>query len=1409
MSNNTATPLISHGTFTGAYQKAAATSAVIQVNVFSDTSGILHIQQSANGFFTQNDLSFVYDTAGTAKIFETPLALANYRITYTNTSGRTQSYLYIQTIDRTIPATDIDIRLLSGQTDSALMFAFDPQTGVKVPLHCDSSGNLGISANVSVSLDHTSDSVAVWGAEANGTQQILLTDASGRLLVVTDSGPGDVTNISGQVDVMNFPPPVTDVSASITNWLDASGLHVEVNNFPAFPTVQDISGDVRVMNLLDLSGLHVVIDNFPEPTAIQEVSGNVNVMNWGDASGLFVEITNFPAFPAVQDISGDVRVMNLLDLSGLHVVIDNFPEPTEIQEVSGNVNVMNWGDASGLFVEITNFPAFPAVQDISGDVRVMNLLDLSGLHVTIDNFPEPPGGVQEISGNVAVMNWGDASGLYVTVTNPSSSVTADISGQTVVINANAYSSSMFLTGNVTQVQYNQIYGTITGNPANDTRFLTDVTAGDKFYIYKDYQLLFLGTVQIVFTNYQLQLVDLDNGIFVGSFPYTNQLQYTKQVPSLDFDNNTLVNITNKVLTTTGTITGQVDALCTVTNFPAPVVDVSATIVNWLDASGLHVEVNNFPAFPTVQDISGDVRVMNLLDLSGLHVVIDNFPEPTEIQEVSGNVNVMNWGDASGLYVEITNFPAFPTVQDISGDVRVMNLLDLSGLHVVIDNFPEPTEIQEVSGNVNVMNWGDASGLFVEITNFPAFPTVQDISGDVRVMNLLDLSGLHVVIDNFPEPTEIQEVSGNVNVMNWGDASGLFVEITNFPAFPAVQDISGTITEVNSADILTEVTSINGKITTCNTSDISGTVFISNFPAPATDISATILNFPSVQDISGSVITSATNSSMTMYGSGYEPNSFLSGVAKITNTDVSGIATQFLSQVAEGDNFWIVNENERAVFIGVVATIQSNTQLTLVASAGLTYSFTYYRIVVNLVEANVPLQLNPVGDSLRTYVAGGFITESNSADILTEVTSINGKITTCDTSDISGTVFISNFPASTTDISATILNFPSVQDISGSVITKAIDNAGISRTLKCDPTGILNVSGTIGLKAAFSSTNGNLVNLFTDSNSRLVCSAMTQALDSTNTARTLLCDASGTRGILNVNNYPQGTTNVSGSVLLATGTNSIGTVGLNTGTNSIGKVGLNAGTESIGTVNISGQTVITSATSSSMAMYASGLESYTPLEGSLIYITGVDISGVGTLFSSELTNGDEFWVIANGSPLLWGEIASVQNDFGATLVSSRGSYAPALGDEVFLVKNAVVANKPVKLDFDDNLLVNVVSGSVNITNTIETIKTVADISGGTAITVSSTPIRLTSWTPSNQGGSGTIAFYKFYNKVGATSSDTPVFTYPVTSSANNTIAPIRFYNYTFDTALSVRATAGFDASNTTAPTGRQISNFFYS
>ena len=239
--------------------------------------------------------------------------------------------------------------------------------------------------------------------------------------------------------------------------------------------------------------------------------------------------------------------------------------------------------------------------------------------------------------------------------------------------------------------------------------------------------------------------------------------------------------------------------------------------------------------------------------------------------------------------------------------------------------------------------------------------------------------------------------------------------------------------------------------------------------------------------------------------------------------------------------------------------------------------------------------------------------------------------------------------------------------------------------------------------------------------------------------------------------------------------------------------LPAGTNHIGTVDISS--------------IASGVESFTPLTGTLQNISGLDVSGQDTLFSSELVYGDEFWIIINGAPFLWGVIAAVSNNTSATLVTSKGDYSLTLTDTIILAKNLVVVNKPLQLDILDNLRVNVIAGSVTVNNTIDTIRTFTDISAGTSTTISSTPIRLTAWTPTNLGGSGSVCYYKFYDKVNATSSDTPLFTYPITTSLNNTLTPIKFYNYTFTPALSVRATGAYDANSNAVPTGRQISNFF--
>jgi len=299
----------------------------------------------------------------------------------------------------------------------------------------------------------------------------------------------------------------------------------------------------------------------------------------------------------------------------------------------------------------------------------------------------------------------------------------------------------------------------------------------------------------------------------------------------------------------------------------------------------------------------------------------------------------------------------------------------------------------------------------------------------------------------------------------------------------------------------------------------------------------------------------------------------------------------------------------------------------------------------------------------------------------------------------------------------------------------------------------------------------------------------------------------------------------------------------------------------GTTDISG-TVITSATTSSMMMYASGFEQpVTLLTGKIAEISGTDVSGDGTLFTDQVAIGDNFWIVINGIPQLWGVVDTRPSDTLLTLVTSFGNL-PNTDTNYYCAVNLVEENKPLLLDAYGDLRVNVVNklldvavsgtiavnvndplpagtnsigkvdisgqtvkvnisgetvvlgtgsntiGKVNSYTTPASIVTFYDVSAGTGVPVSSSPVTLVSWSPTNLGTLGSIVYYKFYNKIGAISSDTPLFTYPIVSSGNNTIASIPLYNLTFSTACSVRATANFLSNDTTIPNGIQISNFFY-
>jgi hypothetical protein len=574
--------------------------------------------------------------------------------------------------------------------------------------------------------------------------------------------------------------------------------------------------------------------------------------------------------------------------------------------------------------------------------------------------------------------------------------------------------------------------------------------------------------------------------------------------------------------------------------------------------------------------------------------------------------------------------------------------------------------------------------------------------------------------------------------------------------------------------------------------------------------------------------------MMMYASGFEqPVTTLTGkIAEISGTDVSGDGTLFVTEVAIGDNFWIVINGNPQLW-GVVDTRPSDTLLTLVTSFGnLPNTDTNYYFAVNLVEANKPLLLDAYGDlrvnvvnKLLDVAVSGTVTEVNSAAIAASVASIDGKITVCNTSDISGTVFISNLPAPATDISATILNFPAVQDISGNVNLYALKPTFIYTQL----------AGEFSFQAYNSFCDGSGTAFLSDFNVDDLVYYVPSIGEPAILLGTVLSISEDVGMYLTgttisdtlITNYGSGVTTIAPTALVThTGTDflSVAVEGTVTEVNSAAILadvsGINGKITACDTGNV---TVNAFGTSIKAESIAGGLaDVYSDANGYLINRLAGQLGNNGGLFTSNACpiqadlSGCVFTKMFGTDTSGYDVPVSVDN-FGVVNTSSllRAS------DSYTGVSRNLIA------DANGILFVNTfpqgttnVSGQVVLatgTNTIgkvysytnpASIITLFDVSAGTGLTVSSSPVTLTAWSPTNLGATTTVCYYKFYNKVGATSSDTPVFTYPVTSSANNTITSIPLYNLTFSVACSVRATLNYAANDTTVPTGRQISNVLY-
>jgi hypothetical protein len=102
------------------------------------------------------------------------------------------------------------------------------------------------------------------------------------------------------------------------------------------------------------------------------------------------------------------------------------------------------------------------------------------------------------------------------------------------------------------------------------------------------------------------------------------------------------------------------------------------------------------------------------------------------------------------------------------------------------------------------------------------------------------------------------------------------------------------------------------------------------------------------------------------------------------------------------------------------------------------------------------------------------------------------------------------------------------------------------------------------------------------------------------------------------------------------------------------------------------------------------------------------------------------------------------------------------------------------------------------DTNQTVYRSLDVQNGTSATIRNGDCILRSWFISNVAA--TARFVKLYNKVSATSSDTPIVTIALPAGASANISGLFWY---FTAGLSIRCTTVASDADNTAPTANDV------
>jgi hypothetical protein len=100
MANNTVKPLAANETFVGVWEHPEPNTTTIDYDLFSDTAGLLEIEQSSDGVTLQSSAYFAYSIIDMGLVVKTPILFEYFRIKYTNTSDRNQQYLAVLYISK-------------------------------------------------------------------------------------------------------------------------------------------------------------------------------------------------------------------------------------------------------------------------------------------------------------------------------------------------------------------------------------------------------------------------------------------------------------------------------------------------------------------------------------------------------------------------------------------------------------------------------------------------------------------------------------------------------------------------------------------------------------------------------------------------------------------------------------------------------------------------------------------------------------------------------------------------------------------------------------------------------------------------------------------------------------------------------------------------------------------------------------------------------------------------------------------------------------------------------------------------------------------------------------------------------------------------------------------------------------